>query len=181
MIQRGLVSVALVTMGLVFFAGLAEAQNALNIGGRKSATGIFSLVSSNPDGGDSLDQLLLGGNVAYTTVDARWEVAASLTIAGFFGDDFDVAVYVPSVEARINSNALGAEENIIVYAGGVAGAGIVRSDDLGDDELGVFGPKVGAEFYFSPRTAIQIQDRFLVDTDGGTTNTLSIGFKLLFQ
>ncbi|MFK7897779.1 MAG: hypothetical protein AB8G23_18230 [Myxococcota bacterium] len=180
MIQRGCVGVALVTLGVVFFAGLAEAQNAVNIGGRKSVTGLFSVVSSNPDEGDSLDTLLLGGNVAYTTLDARWELAASLTIAGFFSDDFEAAFYVPSIEARINSDPLGAEENIIVYAGAVAGAGIVRSDDF-DDDLGVFGPKIGAEFYFSPRTAVQIQDRLLVDTESGVSNTFSVGFKLLLD
>lgn len=52
-----------------------------------------------------------------------------LTIAGFFSDAGDFAFCVPSVQARINSDALGAEGNIIVYAGGVVGAGIVRSDD----------------------------------------------------
>ena len=180
MIRRGLVGLALGVVGLVLFAGMAEAENALNIGGRKSATGLFSVVSSSPDQGGSSDTVLLGGNVAYTTLDARWEFAAGLTIAGFFANSGDLALYVPSVQARINSDPLGPEENILVYLGGVIGAGIVRSDAF-DDELAVFGPKFGAEFYFSPRTAVQIEDQVLVGDDGGVTNTLSIGFKLLFK
>ena len=162
----------------------ARAENAVGIGGRTSATASISAVHSEPDarGADS-DTVLVSLLGAYTTQDARWEVGAGLQVLGLFTDIADFAVYSPTVQARVNSNALGPEENILLYLGAVAGLGVLRTDAPGieDDEFGVFGPKAGAEIYFAPNMAVQIEDQFTWDTEGGTTNNLTVGFKLLFN
>jgi hypothetical protein len=53
----------------------------------------------------------------------------------------------------------------------------VSDEDNG--EFGTFGPKVCVEFYITPNMAIQIEDTFLWDTEGGTANNLTLGFKIL--
>lgn len=161
-----------------------QAQNAVDIGGRKSLTAAISAVHSEPDerNADS-DTVLLSLLGAYTTQNARWEVGAGLQILGLFTDIADFAIYSPNVQARVNTNALGPEENILLYLGAVAGVGILRTNAPGieDDEIGVFGPKVGGEIYFAPNMAVQIEDQLTFDTEGGLTNNLTVGFKLLFN
>jgi hypothetical protein len=80
---------------------------------------------------------------------------------------------------RINSDLLGAEENFLVYAGLVGGVTFLDLDFY-DDEAGAFGPKFGGEYYFSSRFAVQLEDVVLFDTEGGITNTMSLGVKVLF-
>ncbi|HEB89906.1 MAG TPA: hypothetical protein ENI85_10080 [Deltaproteobacteria bacterium] len=157
----------------------ASAQNAVGIGGRVSATAAFSVTTTAPDDFDDSTSLLLSGMAAYTTENARFELGGGLSVFGVFST-VDASAWVLSAQGRVNSNALGPEENILLYLGGVVGAAFVEFDDA-NDELGVFGPKAGAEFYMSPNTAIQIEDVLLGDTEGGVTNNLTIGFKLLFQ
>ena len=45
----------------------------------------------------------------------------------------------------------------------------------------IIGPKVGAEFYITPDIALQIEDQFYFDSESGTTNNLTFGFKILFN
>ena len=123
--------------------------------------------------------LVLGAQAAYTTESARFEFGAGLTIFGIFSS-FDASAYSLTVQGRVNSNPLGPEENVLLYLGGVVGASFVEFDGA-NDEIGVFGPKIGAEFYISPNTAIQIEDVFLGDTEGGISNNLTIGVKFLFK
>jgi hypothetical protein len=162
-------------------------SSAREIGGRISATGNFAVSSIDPDGGNNdTTAIIFGATGAYTTENGRWEFGAGLTIAGFLlpSDlDSDTIVYSPTVQARINSNPLGPEENVLVYGGAAVGLGIVRSDSpfVSDDEVGVFGPKAGLEFYVTPNAALQIEDVFLFDSDGGNSNTFTVGFKLLFK
>jgi hypothetical protein len=158
----------------------ATAQGATEIGGKVSLTGNFSVVTTDPDGFDDTTAIILGGLGAYTTESGRFEFGGGLTILGIF-TAFDAATYDLTAQARINSDPLGPEENLLLYAGAVAGVGIIRIDiDGGDDEVGIFGPKFGAEFYVTPKTAIQIEDTVLGDTEGGVSNALTIGFKLIF-
>ena len=173
-LQTAIVAVALVGLPLG-----AAAQNAVGIGGRVSATASFSVTTTAPDDFDDSTSLLLGGQAAYTTENARFEVGGGLTVLGVFST-VDASAVVLSAQGRVNSNALGPEENVLLYLGGVVGVGFVEFDDA-NDEIGVFGPKIGAEFYMSPNTAIQIEDVLLGDTEGGVTNSLTIGFKLLFK
>ena len=161
-------------------ASAATAQNAVDIGGKSSVTGLLSVTTVDPDVGNEQTTVLFGGLAAYTTEDARWEFGGGLTIAGLIGD-IDLALYNLTVQGRINSNAFGPEENFLVYLGAIAGVGIIRGDNNIDDEVGVFGPKLGAEFYVSPRTAVQIQDAVLFDTEDGISNQLTIGVKVLFN
>lgn len=181
-------SVMVVVAGLasasaLLLSGTALAQNAVEIGGKTSITGLASLTTLDPDDGKNQSTLLLGGVGAYTTENARWEFGGGLTIAGIFGE-VDLALYSLTGQARINSNAFGPEENMLVYGGAIVGLGIVRGDSGPislDDEVGLFGPKIGFEAYVSPRTAIQIQDAVLFDTEKGITNQFTIGVKVLFN
>lgn len=182
MLRRTSLGITLLTAGFLTLAGAptAGAQGATEIGGKVSVTGTFSVATTKPDGFDDSTALIVGVLGAYTTESGRFEVGGGLNILGLFSDLADAAFYNLTGEARINSNPLGPEENVLLYAGGVVGLGIVRTD-FGDDEVGVFGPKVGAEFYITPRMAIQIEDVFLGDTEDGISNNLTIGFKLLFN
>ena len=122
------------TLGL---ASSAQAAGDVEIGGKMSLTAVAAVATTNPDEGDDSTTLLLGGTGAYTTANGRFELGAGLQIIGLFADS-DFAIYSPRIEGRVNSNLLGAEENILVYGGAVAGAAFLRSDFL-DDEFGNLG------------------------------------------
>jgi len=186
-VRRTVVGAAIALAGLLGQVDAAGA-NALEIGGKKSVTGLLAVATTNPDDNGRDDEstaLTVGVNGAYTTLDRRFEFGGGLTIIGLFlpdNFDADTAVYNLTGQARINSNALGPDENVLLYVGGVAGLGIIDSDQNAiDDEVGVFGPKAGAEFYVTPRTAVQLEDQLLFDTEKGISNLFTVGFKLLFD
>jgi hypothetical protein len=168
-------------LGLVLAAQTASAQGAVDIGGKASVTALGSVTTIDPDEGEDVTALVLGGFGAYTTENGRFEVGGGLTIVGAFSDIGDAAIYSLTGQARINTDPLGPEENLLLYLGGIAGLGILRGDGNIDDEVGVFGPKAGLEFYVSPQTAIQVQEALLFDSEGGLSNQLTLGFKFLFN
>lgn len=159
----------------------ASAQGAVDVGGKLSLTALGTVTTIDPDDGDDVTALVLGGLAAYTTESGRFEYGGGLTIAGAFSDVGDAAIYSLTGQARINTDPLGPEENLLLYLGGIAGLAILRGDGGIDDEVGTFGPKVGLEFYVSPNTAVQVQEALLFDTEGGLTNQLTLGFKFLFD
>ena len=173
-------AIGIAMFGLMLAAQTAHAGGAAEIGGKASVTAITTVTTYDPDDGDAQTTLILGGLGAYTTQSGRFEFGAGLTIGALFSDLADVAIYQISGQARINSDPLGPEENLLVYLGAIVGVGIIRGDFDIDDEVGVFGPKIGAEFYVSPQTALQVQDAVLVDTESGVTNQLTLGIKFLF-
>ena len=161
------------------WSGTAK-SDPVDIGGRVSVVGNLAVVSQRPDEFGDTDTLIIGTTLNYTTPDARFELGAGLQIIGLFGDDFDeIGLYTPSFQVRINSDLMGPEENVLVYLGFIAGATIIDSDIL-EDEIGVFGPKFGGEFYITPSVALQIEDQVLADTEDGVTNNFLVGFKYLF-
>ena len=167
----------------IAFASQASAQGAIEIGGRTAITGIFSVISSAPDGGGNSDTLLLGVTVTKTTSNARWEFGGGFSVIALLSKDVDFAAITPTGQFRINSNLMGPEENFLFFAGGVAGitfTDIETSSGSETDTLFVVGPKFGAEFYFAPNAAIQLEDTVLIDSDSGVTNNLTLGFKYLF-
>ena len=182
---RRTVIATFLAIALVSWATTASAQNAIGVGGRTSITANFALISANPDIGGKTDNIVVGASIAYTTESARFEIGGGVNILGLFADGFDLGVYTISGEGRINTNALGPDENILLYAGAIAGVSIIDIDAgpglSFTDEVFVVGPKIGGEFYITPNTAIQLQDAFLVDSEGGTTNNLTIGFKFVFE
>ena len=163
----------------VAFASQASAQGAIEIGGRSAITGIFSVISSAPDAGGDSDTVLLGVTVTKTTSDGRWEYGGGFSVIALLTDDFDATIFTPTGQFRYNSNFMGPEENILLFAGGVAGITFIDVNGF-TDELFVFDPKFGAEFYFAPNAAIQLEDTVLIDSDSGVTNNLTLGFKYLF-
>ncbi len=163
----------------IAFASQASAQGAIEIGGRTAVTGIFSVISSAPDEGPDSDTVLLGITVTRTTANARWEFGGGFSVIAFLGDDFDATIFTPTGQFRYNSNFMGPEENILLFVGGVAGITFIDVNGF-TDELFVVGPKFGAEYYFAPNAAIQLEDTVLIDSDSGVTNNLTLGFKYLF-
>jgi len=173
-------------LALMANAGQSTAAGPIDIGGKASVSVIGTITTIDPDGGVDGTAVVVGGLGAYTTQNGRVEVGGGLTIASLIGEannrDLELTTYSLTGEARVNTDAMGPEENVILYVGGIAGLSIVDSNISGvDSEVGIFGPKFGGEFYFSPRTAIQVQDAVLFDTESGVTNQLTIGFKLLFD
>ncbi len=178
--RTSIMTTAILAAAILGWTTAAQAAgNAVGIGGKTSLSAIAAINTTNPDVGEDTTTLLLGGTAAYTTPDARFEFGGGLTVSGFFSDFADIAVWTVSGQARVNSNALGPEENVILYGGASAGVSIITGDF--EDELGVFGPKIGAEFYVSPNAAIQIENSLLFGSDSSVTNNLTIGFKILFN
>ena len=170
---------AVLAVAALGWATSATAQNAVGIGGRTSITANLSLTTTAPDDFDDTTTLLLGGVGSYTTESARFEFGGGLTILGLFST-IDASAVSLTGQARINSDALGPEENVLLYVGGVVGVSFIEVDGF-NDEIGIFGPKVGVEFYVTPNIAFQVEDLLVGDTEGGVTNSLTIGVKLLFE
>ncbi len=177
-VNESVALVVVVVIAALCMASAASAEGQVEIGGKDSITGVGSVISTNPDVGEETTTLILGGSFNRTTESGRFEFGAGFTVAGLFADS-DTAVFIPSLQGRINSNLLGAEENILVYAGVLAGVAIIDGDDF-SDEVGTFGPKLGVEYYFSPKVAAQIEDTLLFDTEDGVTNSITLGIKFLF-
>lgn len=177
--MRGMIGLGV--LSLLLAASAANAGGAADVGGKLNLTVLGTVTTIDPDGADDLTAVVLGGTAGYTTQSGRFEVAGGATIAGSFSDLADAAIYSLTGQARINSDPLGPEENLLLYLGGIAGVGILRGDGDIDSEEGTFGPKAGLEFYVTPNTAVQVQDAVLFDTAGGITNQLTLGFKFLFN
>ena len=172
--------VAVLTFAALCWSTNAVAQNAVGIGGRTSVTANFSLTTTEPDDSDVSNIVALNLLGAYTTESARFEYGAGLGVLAFSSDGADLSAVSLVGEARVNSDAMGPEENVILYIGGVAGVSFIDFDGA-NDEVGIFGPKFGAEFYITPNLAIQVEDTFVGDTEGGVTNRLAFGIKFIFE
>jgi len=173
-------------LALMVSAGQATAQGPIDIGGKASISAIGTITTQDPDEGGEFTSIVIGGLGAYTTQDGRFEFGGGLTISSIIADaggqDFDFTTYSLTGEGRVNTNPMGPEENMIFYVGALAGLSLIDTNLPNvDEELGIFGPKFGGEFYVAPDMAIQIQDAVLFDTEKGVTNQLTIGFKLLFN
>ena len=177
--RSSIMTTAILTAAILGWSSTAQAQNAVGIGGKTSLSLIAAINTTNPDIGTETTTLLIGGNAGVTTPNGRFEYGGGLTVAGTFSDNIDIAFWTFTGQGRINTNALGPEENVILFGGLSAGVTLITGDF--EDELGVIGPKIGAEYYISPNAAIQLQDDLLFDSDGGVTNNLTIGFKVLFN
>ena len=162
------------------FGTQAQAGGTVELGGRTAVTANFSVITNNPDRGLDTTSLLIAGTLTRNTADARFEYGLGLGVISLFSDIGDASFVSPTAQVRVNTDLLGAEENILAYAGFVAGLTFVDIDGLGDDVMGAFGPKFGAEYYFSSSVALQLEDMILFDTESGVTNSLTLGIKVLF-
>ena len=188
--------VALASIGLLAltFSEQAFASGAVEIGGRTAVSASFGVLTQDPDKENGVDfsttSLNIGAELTRTTKDGRWELGAGLRIdVVVFEIEIDdlpeadskttITLFTPSAQVRINSDLLGPEENFLVYAGFIAGVTVADYEAF-EDEVGAFGPKFGAEYYFSPNVAVQLQDALLFDTNKGVTNSLTLGIKVLF-
>lgn len=168
-------------------ATTASASGELELGGRTAATANFSVLSNKPDDFSKSTTVIIGATLTRSTADVRFEYGAGLSVAATLTDLVDVTLVTPSGQVRINTDLMGPEENILLYAGFVAGVTFIEIDFSGNeggekltDEVGAFGPMFGAEYYFSSNLAVQLEDTVIFDTDKGVTNNLSLGIKLLF-
>lgn len=176
-----------VVITTMMFATTASASGELELGGRTAATANFSVLSNKPDDFSKSTTVILGATLTRSSADVRFEYGAGLSVAATLSDFVDVTLVTPSGQVRINSNLMGPEENILLYAGFLAGVTFIEIDASGNaggekftDEVGAFGPKFGAEYYFSSNLAIQLEDTVVFDTEKGVTNNLTLGVKLLF-
>ena len=182
-------------MATLLVSTQAIAAGSIEIGGRNAFTANFGVTTQDPDSTAGVDIqtsiINLGAFVTHTTDSGRYEFGGGFTVAAIIIDiDIDgvdseaegkttVTLFTPSIQARVNTDLLGPEENFLAYVGFIAGVTVADYDAF-DDEVGAFGPKFGGEYYFSNNIAVQLEDSLLFDTDKGITNTLSLGIKLLF-
>ncbi len=172
---------SIVAVGLaIAFASEAAAEGAIDLGGKLALTASFSASSHHPDTGGDRTTIALGSTLSKTTADARWEYGAGILVVAALSDFGDATRVTPSGQLRINSDLLGPAENVVLYAGFIAGLIFVDIEGRGREEIGAFGPKLGAEYYFSSNAALQLEDTVVVDTDSGVVNNLTLGIKLLF-
>jgi hypothetical protein len=189
---------AMATITACLSTSVASAEG-IEIGGKTAITGNFSVTTISPqdffDVDINITIVYVGTSITRTTESGRWEYGAGLTIGIFdvdvggsadSDDSITVGSYTPTLQVRVNTDLLGAEENFLLYAGLVAGVSFLDFNSGGGDAnsnietLGAFGPKFGIEYYFSSRFGVQLEDVLVVDTLAGVTNSLSLGVKVLF-
>ena len=162
--MKRLTAAIIVTFLMVILSSTAAlAIGEIAIGGKTTATIVANVTSTNPDIGDSTDTLVVGSTLGYVTPTARFEYAVGLFIVADFDGVFQT--YSPVAEARVNTNLLGSEENILFYVGGIVGMSIIAFGDFDTEYNTTYGGKAGAEYYFSPNVAMQLEDRLQWDDD----------------
>jgi len=176
----------LLVIGMTFsVVSSASAEGPIELGGKTAITANFGLTTLDQDDlDDPINVVILSTALTRTTASARFEYGVGLTVFAALTDGNEISSVTPSAQFRINSNLLGPEENIVVFAGILGGVTVtsVDIDGVGDetDEVGAFGPKFGAEYYVTSNFALQLEDTLTFDTDDNVTNVLAIGVKLLF-
>ncbi len=177
---------AICMAGLILLAHVS-AGNAepISIGGKK-AVAMAASIGSNRDSTD-ISIYMAGSWIAPNGI---FEGGFGLLVAGAgIGKDTWLLINMPSVTARVNTPLLGPEENMLFYLGGDVGVTLLIAHAAGatNSTTNVSGgPKIGFEYYMSPRTALQIQDSVTLQegTAGNSidwTNRVSVGFRVLFE
>lgn len=116
------------------------------------------------------------------------EVGGSFSATGTFGGDFQFGLYFLGATYRYNLSPIGPEENIVLYGGANLGVSIFTLDAGGIDQTeasAAGGPRFGAEYYFTPTIAVQLEDSISITEDpindgAQVVNTLALGVRLLF-
>ena len=163
---------------------LAEAGEAIELGGKKAVTVLAAIAAES----EFASTALVGSaDFAYITESARFEIGGGIRAIGLLAGPALLTGYFPYVGARVNSNLFGAEENMLVYAGIVGGIGIFKVDaDDDDDSKTAFraGPRIGFEYYLTPRVALRLDNLLTVGTGAedkiSVGNTTSFGARFLF-
>jgi len=170
--------------GATVLATTTATAEPIDIGGRIAIAANFSVTTLNYDDlDDDINVVFLTTTLTRTSESGRWEFGGELSVSGTITDDFEQSNTTLSGLARINTDPLGPEENIILYGGFLAGVTFVKLElfnEDADDEVGAFGPKFGVEYYITPHIALQLEDTLIVDTDKNVFNTLALGAKYLF-
>ncbi|MDP6980747.1 MAG: hypothetical protein QF570_19460 [Myxococcota bacterium] len=172
-------------MAIVLLGASAAWAEPIDLGGRTGVAANFSVTTLNSDDfSDDINVIFFNATVTRTTETGRFEFGGSLTVSGTIFGDIELTTTTPSALIRINTDPLGPEENIVLYAGFLAGLSVSKAEGVdGDDEtdeVGAFGPKFGAEYYFTPNLALQLEDTLIFDTEKNISNALAIGAKYLF-
>jgi len=137
----------------------------------------------------SVTTILSGGiDGAWIMPSGRFEFGAGVVASGTVGGDFETFFLAPSVSARVNSDPLGPNENVVLYAGGFLGftSVFISAPGFSDSET-IFsvGPRIGVELYLTPTVAVQLREEFTIyggsDLTGDFQNRLSIGFRFLLN
>ncbi len=171
-------------VAVMLLGATAAYAEPIDLGGRIGVAANFSLTTLNRDDlDDDINVVFFSTTVTRTTESGRFEFGGGLSVAGTITDDIETSATTLSGLVRVNTDPVGPEENVVFYAGFLAGVTFMKFEFGNfdeDDELGAFGPKFGAEYYFTPNLALQLEDTLIVDTDKNVSNTLAIGAKYLF-
>lgn len=166
------------------WVGPANADAPLELGNRIAVSGSFSVTFADPEPLGQTRLYSFGSTLTRSSADARFEYGIGLAVAAKVTDARKIAIVTPSAQIRMNSDWLGPRENVLAYAGLVAGVSLLDVDVDGghdlEDESGAFGPKFGVEYYVFDDIAIQFEDTLLFDTNQGLMNSVTLGLKYLF-
>ncbi len=163
----------------------AGAGEPIELGGKKAVT---VLAAINAESEFASATLVGSADFAHITLSSRFEVGGGIRAVGLFAGPARLAAYFPYVAGRVNTNLFGAEENMLLYAGinvGVAIFTIDVDDDDASKTAFAGGPRIGFEYYFTPRFALRL-DNLLTFGEGAedssiaVSNTTSFGARMLF-
>ena len=176
----------LALLGLFLGAPAFALDEPVELDGKIAASALFALDVDSGESGDA--QGTLNASLSKVFMDGHVEAGGSFISS--FSKDF--GAYFLGATSRYNLAPMGPEENIVLYAGVNFGVSIFTFSFGGIDETEATvsgGPKFGVEYYFSPRVAVQLEDAItfyeeqnpLGGSDTVVQNTLSLGFRLLFE
>ena len=133
----------------------------LDLGGKTAVTIFGSVISTDDPFGD-VSTILSGGiDGAWIMPSGRFEFGAGVVASGVLSDAVDIFFLAPSVSARVNTDPLGPDENVVLYAGGFMGFTSIFLDSDSETVFNI-GPRVGVEFYVTPTVAVQLQEEFTI-------------------
>lgn len=178
-------SIVAAFMLLAVFAPHASAGEPVELGGKKA----FTLLAAVNAESEFASATLVGSlDFSYITESARYEVGGGIRAVGLLAGPATLAAYFPYVTGRVNTNLFGSEENMLIYAGINLGLGIFTIDVDDDDASKTSfagGPRIGFEYYVTPRFAFRFDNTLTLsegaeDSSIAVSNTTSLGARVLF-
>lgn len=179
-------TICIVVVASLGLAGAdALAGEPIELGGKKAVT---LLAAINAESEFASATLVGSADFAYITQSARFEVGGGIRAVGLLAGPATFAGYFPYLSVRVNTDLFGAEENMLLYLGVNAGLGIFSIDIEEDDASKTTfraGPRIGFEYYLTPRFALRIDNLLTAgpgvdDSTVSVSNTTSVGARFLF-
>ncbi len=180
-------AIPFIRLGICIVVGAqpASAGEPVELGGKKAIT---VLAAVNAESEFASAALVGSADFSYITKSARFELGGGIRAMGLIAGPGTLAGYFPYVGARVNSNLFGAEANMLLYTGLAVGVGVFTIDVDDDDASRTAvrgGPRIGFEYYLTPRFALRADNLLTIgtgaeDSDISASNTTSFGARFLF-